>query len=92
MIRRRVVVSGRVQGVFFRDSCARAAGAAGVTGWVANRHDRKVEAVFEGDDEAVISMVDWCRTGPPRAMVMGVEVHEEEPQGDRRFRVRDAWA
>jgi acylphosphatase len=85
--RRRVVVSGRVQGVFFRDSCQRAATAAGVAGWVRNRGDGAVEAVFEGDDDAVASMVSWCHNGPSHARVDQVEVTTEEPQGERGFRV-----
>ena len=85
-----MLVAGRVQGVFFRDSCERRAHAEGVTGWVANRGDGKVEAVFEGDEAAVGRMVAWCRIGPSRAVVTGVEVHEETPQGERGFRVRNA--
>jgi acylphosphatase len=85
--RRRVVVSGRVQGVFFRDSCQRAAAAAGVSGWVRNRQDGAVEAVFEGEADAVASMVTWCHQGPSHARVDQVEVTTEEPQGERGFRV-----
>ncbi|MBV8693482.1 MAG: acylphosphatase [Actinobacteria bacterium] len=91
MVRRRVHVAGRVQGVFFRDSCERRAHAEGVTGWVANRADGRVEAVFEGDEAAVNRMVAWCRIGPSRAVVTGVDVTDEPPQGERGFRVRDAW-
>ena len=82
-----MVVSGRVQGVFFRDSCQREAVAAGVTGWVRNRRDGAVEAVFEGDDDAVEAMVSWCRNGPSHARVDEVEVTTEEPRGERGFRV-----
>jgi acylphosphatase len=85
--RRRVVVSGRVQGVFFRDSCQRAAADAGVSGWVRNRRDGAVEAVFEGEPDAVEAMVSWCRLGPSHARVDQVEVTTEEPQGERGFRV-----
>ena len=85
--RRRVVVSGRVQGVFFRDSCQRAAADAGVTGWVRNRGDGAVEAVFEGDEAAVDAMVRWCHQGPSQARVDQVEVTVEDPQGERSFRV-----
>ena len=87
MIRRRVVVSGRVQGVFFRDTCQRRAAEAGVAGWVRNRGDGRVEAVFEGTADAVDELVSWCRIGPPRAAVERVEVHDEPPQGERGFRV-----
>lgn len=88
MRRARVIVSGRVQGVFFRDSCRHEAEGRGVTGWVGNRRDGTVEAVFEGAPDAVEAMVGWCREGPPRATVTGVEVVDEEPRGEDRFRVR----
>jgi acylphosphatase len=86
-VRRRVVVSGRVQGVWFRETCREEADAAGVNGWVRNRNDRRVEAVFEGEADAVLAMVTWCRTGPPRAVVTSIEVTEEEPTGESGFRV-----
>jgi acylphosphatase len=86
-VRRRVVVFGRVQGVFFRDSCQRAAAAAGVVGSVRNRGDGAVEAVFEGDEAAVDRMVAWCRQGPSHARVDRVEVTDEVAQGERSFRV-----
>jgi acylphosphatase len=88
MIRRRVVVSGEVQGVFFRDTCRRQAQAHGVTGWVRNRPEGTVEAVFEGELEAVQAMIAWARKGPPMAYVDRVEVTEEEPVGGRSFQVR----
>lgn len=87
MVRRRVVVDGRVQGVFFRDSCQREASIAGVGGWVRNRDDGRVEAVFEGDAAAVERLVAWCRHGPPRAVVTSVSVTDEPPVGERGFRV-----
>lgn len=87
-IRRRVEVEGQVQGVFFRDSCARQARALGVAGSVRNRGDGSVEAVFEGDDDAVARMVDWCRQGPPRAVVTAVRTTEEAPRGEGWFAVR----
>ena len=80
------MIDGRVQGVGFRDSCRRAAHA--VDGWVRNLPDGRVEAVFEGEPDAVEAMVGWCRNGPPWASVTGVEVHVEEPQGEAGFRVR----
>jgi acylphosphatase len=86
-VRRRVMVTGRVQGVWFRETCARLARAAGVTGWIRNRPDGRVEAVFEGEPEAVDGLVMWCRRGPPRAVVTGVEVGEEPPGGDALFHV-----
>lgn len=88
MRRVRVVVRGRVQGVGFRYSISRRASDRGVAGWVTNRSDGAVEAVFEGDDEAVASLVSLCREGPRGAMVEGVEETEEEPEGLRSFDVR----
>ena len=88
MIRRRVVVHGRVQGVFFRDSTRRLAQRHGVAGWVANRRDGAVEAVFEGEPDAVERLVAFSRAGPRGAQVQSVEVSEEEPEGLRGFAVR----
>ena len=88
MIRRRVIVSGRVQGVWFRDTCRREAVAAGVTGWVRNCHDGRVGAVFEGDADAVLTMVNWSMKGPARADVTDIEILEEEPAGEAGFAVR----
>ena len=87
VVRRRVLVSGRVQGVWFREACRQEAEAAGVSGWVRNRNDRRVEAVFEGEPAAVLAMVAWCGIGPPRAVVTGVDVTAEEPTGETGFRV-----
>ena len=86
-IRRRVVVRGEVQGVFFRDTTRRMAVSRGVNGWVSNRADGAVEAVFEGESEAVESMVAFAREGPPRAEVTDVEVAEEEPEGLEGFTI-----
>jgi acylphosphatase len=88
MVRRRVVVSGRVQGVFFRDSTRRRAQDEGVSGWVRNRDDDTVEALFEGEEAAVARMVDFCRQGPGQAHVSDVEVTEEEPEGLGGFELR----
>lgn len=88
MIRRRLVVHGRVQGVGFRYSVARAAQTRGVAGWVANRPDGTVEAVFEGQPEAVEALVRLCREGPRGAAVDQVEVEEEQPEGLSGFRAR----
>ena len=87
-VRRRVVVRGNVQGVFFRNTCRREANARGVGGWVTNRPDGAVEAVFEGELDAVAAMVDWCRRGPRGADVEGVEETSEEPEGLSRFEIR----
>ena len=88
MIRRRVLVHGLVQGVFFRDSTRRLAQRHGVAGWVANRPDGAVEAVFEGEADAVERLVAFSRAGPRGAQVQSVEVSEEEPEGLRGFAVR----
>lgn len=87
VVRRHVVVHGRVQGVFFRDSCRRVARDLGVTGWVRNRGDGAVEAVFEGRRDAVEAIVGWCYDGPPRAHVTAVEVDDEQPAGETGFAV-----
>lgn len=88
MIRRRVVVTGSVQGVFFRATCGQQAEQREVTGWVSNRPDGAVEAVFEGDDAAVEAMIDWAEHGPDQATVENVEVAIEEPQDESGFEVR----
>ena len=86
--RAHVVVSGRVQGVFFRAEAAQRARAWGLGGFVRNTSAGRVEAAFEGDPAGVDAMVEWCRTGPPLAAVERIEVSEEEPRGEREFRVR----
>lgn len=83
-----MLVSGRVQGVFFRATCAAEARRQEVGGWVRNLPDGRVEAAFEGPDEAVDRMVAWCRRGPELARVVGVEVYPEPLAGEREFRVR----
>jgi acylphosphatase len=87
VIRRRVVVHGFVQGVFFRDTCRREAAAAGVTGWVRNLPDGTVEAAFEGSPDAVERLVEWCRQGPPHAVVDRIDVYDEEPAGESGFHI-----
>jgi acylphosphatase len=88
LTRVRIVVSGRVQGVWFRESCREQAVALGVAGWVRNRSDGTVEAVVEGLPDAVERLVTWCRTGPPSARVDSIATSEERPNGDAGFRVR----
>jgi acylphosphatase len=88
VIRRRVVVHGRVQGVFFRDSARQRARQHGVSGWVRNNWDGTVEAVFEGEPEAVDRLVEFCRQGPRGAEVERVEVVDEQPEGLAGFDVR----
>ncbi len=87
-IRRRVVVHGRVQGVFFRDSTEREASGRGLAGWVLNRDDGAVEAVFEGSPGDVSALVEFCESGPRAADVDRVETIEEEPEGLSGFEVR----
>ena len=86
-VRRRVIVRGRVQGVFFRDTLRRQAESRGVAGWATNRDDGALEAAFEGAPDAVDALVDFCRTGPSRARVEDIEVFEEDPEGLSGFRV-----
>jgi acylphosphatase len=88
LVRRRVVVRGRVQGVFFRDSVRERAQAHGVAGWVCNRADGAVEAVLEGPPDAVERVVGFLHTGPPRARVESVDMSDEPPEGPTGFEVR----
>jgi acylphosphatase len=80
VVRRRLVVSGRVQGVFFRDSLREVADRAGVAGWARNEPDGTVAVVLEGPTSAVQRVVEYCRKGPRQAHVEGVEVVDEEPE------------
>jgi acylphosphatase len=83
-----VRIHGRVQGVGFRYSLLSRARSFELGGWVRNRSDGSVEAAFEGDDERVRSMVDWCRHGPAGADVRSIDVEWEVPEGESVFRVR----
>jgi acylphosphatase len=87
-VRRHVFVTGRVQGVTYRASTRRAANERGVDGWVRNLDDGRVEAVFEGPEDAVESLVEWCDDGPSRARVEDVTVESEPPDGVEGFEVR----
>jgi acylphosphatase len=87
-MRRRVVVHGRVQGVFFRDTTRRLALEHGVNGWARNTWEGTVEAVFEGSPEAVARLVDFVHRGPRDAFVERVEVFEEDEEGLAGFRIR----
>jgi acylphosphatase len=87
-IRYRVVVSGRVQGVFFRGATQEVARARGVDGWVRNLPDGRVEAVFEGAPAAVEALVEFCRRGPRGARVEAAEVRDEPPESLRGFSIR----
>ena len=88
MTRVRVRIRGRVQGVFFRAEARERAESLGVAGWIGNASDGSVEAVFEGDDEQVESLLAWCRRGPAGARVDEVETVREEPAGETGFQVR----
>jgi acylphosphatase len=88
VIRRRVVVHGHVQGVFFRESVRRQALVHGVSGWVGNNRDGTVEAVFEGEPDAIERLVAFAREGPRGARVDRIEAVAEEPEGLTGFAVR----
>jgi acylphosphatase len=85
---RRLVIRGRVQGVWYRESMRQEAEGLGVAGWVRNRLDGTVEAHVEGPGEAVDALVRWARRGPEQAQVTDVEVHEDHPNGFTRFEKR----
>ncbi len=85
-IRRRLLVSGRVQGVFYRDSCRQEAQEKGIAGSARNLPDGRVEIILEGDKNAVERMTEWCQKGSDMARVDSVEVEEQEPQGESGFR------
>jgi acylphosphatase len=87
-VARRIVVRGRVQGVWFRDSVRRLAHSLGVAGWARNQADGSVEIWAEGPADAVEKLLEFAREGPPRAVVEDVEVEEATPVGFERFRVR----
>jgi acylphosphatase len=88
MIRRRVIVEGHVQGVFFRQSCQRKAIAMGIAGWIRNNSDGTVEAALEGDPDDVERIVSWMRVGPTGAVVTGVKISDEDLLGEHTFRIR----
>jgi len=89
MVRAHIFISGRVQGVFFRSNMRNVASRYGVTGWVRNLPDGRVEAVLEGREDAVMRVLEWAREGPPLARVDDVEVFWEEYKGEfKDFRIR----
>ena len=88
VVRRRVLVAGRVQGVWFRETCRQEADALGVSGSVRNRNDGRVEAVFEGAPGDVQHLVDWSRHGPRLAVVSDITVQAEPPEGLGAFTIR----
>lgn len=87
-VRRHVLISGDVQGVFFRETTRRKATEAGVSGWIANRADGRVEGVFEGPADAVDELIEFCRQGPTAATVEDVSVESEKPEGLTGFHAR----
>jgi acylphosphatase len=87
VVRVRVFVDGRVQGVGFRVSAARQAARLSVMGWARNRPDGRVEAVYEGPRDAVEEMLAWTRRGPVNARVDQMDIHDEEPKGEQGFSV-----
>ena len=86
--RAHVFVSGRVQGVAFRDSARSQAEELGLNGWIRNTQDGRVEAVFEGEPDTVSEMIEWCKSGPSSADVDDVSVEQETPEGLSGFEVR----
>jgi len=88
VIRKRVVLSGAVQGVSFRETCRRVAAENGLGGWVRNLRDGRVEAVFEGPADRVDRAVAWAHDGPRGAVVDEIAVHTEHPEGLTGFAVR----
>ena len=88
-VRAHIFVSGRVQGVFFRSETKREADKRNVKGWVRNLYDCRIEAVFEGEEEVVKKVIEFCRKGPPHARVKDVEVKWEDCKGEfRGFRIK----
>ncbi len=83
IVTRHLIISGLVQGVWYRESLREAADAQGVTGWVRNRLDGSVEAMLQGEADRVDALIDWCRRGPPQARVEGVEIEDGEGRYDR---------
>ena len=82
LVRAHIMVSGMVQGVFFRSHAREMAAACHLTGWVRNTHDGRVEAIFEGEKPSVEAMIEWCERGPPSASVEDMEVEWQRPKGD----------
>lgn len=87
-VRAHLFVAGMVQGVFFRHEASRRAASRGLSGWIRNLPDGRVEAVFEGGADSVDSMVRWCHEGPGLARVTSVDVEWESPAGESGFRIR----
>ena len=88
MIRRRVVINGRVMDTVLRQSYLREAQRLGVRGWVLNRDDGQIDGVFEGEPDAVEKMIDWVRVGSAHTYITSITVEDEEPGGEQEFVVR----
>ena len=88
VVRYRVLIAGQVQAVGFRITCRRVAVKHGVRGWVRNLPDGRVEAAFEGPPDEVEHLLEWARHGPPLAVVAGVTVQSEQPEGLPSFQIR----
>ncbi len=86
-VRRHLLVEGRVQGVWFRDSCRQHAEAHDVSGWARNLPDGRVEVALEGAPEAVATVEAWCHIGPRHAVVASVVGRDEPPEGAAGFRI-----
>lgn len=87
-----VYISGRVQGVCFRQATLQTAGKYGVKGWVRNTHKGQVEAVFEGDEESVDNIIEWCKKGPTTARVKNIEIFKETYQNEfHDFRIKHTF-
>lgn len=82
-----LLISGKVQGVFFRDSARKEAHKLGITGWIKNRPDEKVEAMVSGMEKDVDAFVDWCKSGPDRAEVEEVIVSTKEQTQFKKFEI-----
>jgi acylphosphatase len=78
----KVLISGRVQGVWFRANTKNKAEQLGLTGWVKNTSDGKVEAEFEGEEEIIIKMLEWCKGGSPSAKVTNIEINRKSPKNE----------
>jgi acylphosphatase len=85
IIRAHIFISGRVQGVYFRSETQDMALSLGLTGWVKNLYDGRVEAVFEGEEKAVKEAVDWCKRGPRMAVVEKVDINWEKTKNDNNY-------
>lgn len=86
-----LVISGKVQGVFFRDSSKKVAEKLNITGWIKNRQDNKVEAMVSGDEKDVKAFIDWCKSGPERAEVEEVIVSEKEKISFKKFEIKRGY-